>query len=210
MTAQISDTFGYRGKSFSLAGVNGKELFDPRNHGVQPESHFSACWRGFHCRYEVSGGHLHLAEIYLWLSDQDEEAIAHGAGPTLFGRSPERYKIRFQNSAGVFETIEPINHRITALHEPFPFTGGLLLADGFIEEMYVHMGFHPAYKYKEVHELILDAGRVIEEHDRSGKMKELREILRPNTLEPQSHANEAELRQWIERCFSLKYSGFGP
>ena len=44
------------------------------------------------------------------------------------------------------------------------------LADGFIQNLYVHMGFHPAWKYREVHELLFEDGRLLHAQDRSAAM----------------------------------------
>lgn len=41
-----------------------------------------------------------------------------------------------------------------------PLSGGLLLGEGFIQELYVHMGFHPAWKYLHVIELIFEGGQL--------------------------------------------------
>ena len=54
--------------------------------------------------------------------------------PVLFGVSAQRDN----GSYAIFDAVyERIGHEIG-------YTGGLLLADGFIQELYVHMGFHPA------------------------------------------------------------------
>ncbi len=41
--------------------------------------------------------------------------------------------------------------------------------------LYVHMGYHPAWKYEKVHELIFENGLLIEDRDISAKMKEYRD-----------------------------------
>lgn len=94
------------------------------------------------------------------------------------------------------------------LREVVPFTGGLLLGDGFIREMYDHMGFHLAYKFREVHELVFNGGRLTEEHDRSTQMAEFREMLSACSLKPDSGATRDEIEAWIKQCFSLEYKGF--
>ena len=64
-------------------------------------------------------------------------------------------------------------------------------------------------KFRRVHELVFDAGRVVEEHDRSAQMAEFRAMLSARSLEPGPEASRAEIEKWVERCFSLKYKGFG-
>ena len=97
---------------------------------------------------------------------------------------------------------------VDGLREVVPFTGGLLLGDDFIQEMYVHMGFHPAYKFRVVHELVFDAGQLTGEYDRSDQMAEFRDMLSSRSLKPDSQAPRAEVEAWIKRCFSLEYKGF--
>lgn len=53
-----------------------------------------------------------------------------------------------------------------------PFSSGLLLGDGFIRELYVHMGFHPAWKFERVVELIFEGGQLTRSHDRSEQLAE--------------------------------------
>ena len=72
--------------------------------------------------------------------------------PVLFGARPEPVEGRIR----LFDVV------YKGLRHPVPFTGGLLLTRDFIEELYVHMGFHPAWKYREVHELIFRAGELFQ------------------------------------------------
>ena len=212
MTAQISDTFRYRNKPRTLAGINGSGLFDPAQQGIKAVGWSTACWRGYHCTYEVADGSLFLTNVNLGLGEEDMATAARGDGPKLYGKVPRRYTEHGHSTnlrTGEVETSwESSDFMVDGLREVVPFTGGLLLGDDFIREMYVHMGFHPAYKFKVVHELIFGAGRLVEEHDRSAQMAEFREMLSPKSLKPGSKASRAEIEAWIERCFSLEYKGF--
>src|SRR5262249_17791255 len=91
------------------------------------------------------------------------------------------------------------------LAHPVQYSGGLLLAADFIEEWYVHMGFHPAWKYREVHELVFRDGDLVQEADRSEQIAESRQELRDRPLEPVRGARRADIKRWIERCFSQEY-----
>jgi hypothetical protein len=148
MTAQFSDPIEYRGQSYSIAGRNGTGLFEPTEYGMKPVGRCSACWHGFVCTYIVAGQRLLLDQLAICL---DQSA------PTLFGVEPrpDEGKIR------LFDVV------YEALRHPVPYSGGLLLARGFIDELYVHMGFHPAWKYREVHEVVFHNGEVVHETDRA-------------------------------------------
>jgi hypothetical protein len=212
MTAQISDTIRYRKKPRALAGINGAGLFNPAQHGIKSAAISTACWRGYFCTYDVEDGALFLTEVHLGLGQEDAAAAARGEGPKLFGKIPRRYTKHGHRhdlrTGEVTTSWESSDFKVDDLREPVPFTGGLLLGDDFIREMYVHMGFHPAYKFRNVHELVFDSGRLVEEHDRSAQIAEFREMLSPASLEPGSRASQAEIERWVKRCFSQEYKGF--
>src|SRR5262249_28106356 len=132
------------------AGINGEGLFDPAEHGMKPVGISTACWRGFVCAYRVEDQALILDNLSVHLA---------GSAPDLFGIRPNQFE------AGV--NYEDLSHKV-------PYTGGLLIAREFIKELYVHMGFHPAWKYREVHELVFENGTLIQQADRSDEMAELR------------------------------------
>ncbi len=176
----------YRGKSYSLAGKNGTGLFDPADHGVKPVGRCSACWRGFLCTYAVRDRRLLLDALAVCLD---------GPAPTLFGVPPKQDEGSIRRFDAVYE----------GLAHTVPYTGGLLLAVDFIEELYVHMGFHPAWKYREVHELVFRDGELVQEADRSEQTIEFRRELGYRPLEPGFGARPADVKRWIERCFRQEY-----
>jgi hypothetical protein len=186
MTAQFSDPVKYQGQSYSIAGRNGTGLFDPTQHGLQPVGKCSACWHGFVCTYSIQGQRLLLDHLAICLNEP---------APVLFGIQPksEEGRIRF------FDVVyEELRH-------PVPYTGGLLLARDFIKELYVHMGFHPAWKYHEVHELLFREGELVRQTDRSEQIAELRREIAHRPLQPGQGATRPEIERWIERCFSQEY-----
>jgi hypothetical protein len=67
------------------------------------------------------------------------------------------------------------------------------------------MGVHPAWKFRQVHELLFERGQVIKEADRSAEMAEFRQMLADRPLEPTDPEDRQEVMRWIERCFSLEY-----
>lgn len=187
MTAQIHDQVRYQGRLLDIAGINGRGLFDPNQHGFDPAMLHTACWRGFYCLYKATD-QLELETLHIGRS-QDQQAP-----PPLFN-TPGRWL--------------PDQHcfRFDFQHAPIPFSGGLLLGGDFIDEMYVHMGFHPAYKFRVVHELIFEDGRLSEARDRSEDMAAFREDIAERPLRPENFEREAELKAWIARTFRLDYKG---
>lgn len=186
MTAQINDTVCYQGHDYTLVGYDGTGLFDPLRHGLVPTGASSACWRGFLCAYTVDKEHLFLSTL----------GVCSGTPlQALLGTSPKAADGAWDEFDGVYEH----------LRAPVPYTGGLLVADGFIIELYVHMGFHPAWKYREVHELTFDRGRLVAASDLSTRVAEIRRERIGLPLGPSLNAGFSGMAQWVEQCFSRKY-----
>ncbi len=148
MTAQQSDTIVWRRREYALAEADGEPLFDPADHGLEVRMISTACWRGFICRYEVDDGELVLRALTVGMDEPPAELFGATWDDQVLGYAPIRVAV--------------------------PFTGRMLVADGFIPKLYVHMGFHPAWKYTEVHELAFASGRLTGHHDRSTDMAEIR------------------------------------
>ena len=183
MTAQINDVVRHAGDDWGLAGANGKPLFEPKAFGLEVRAASSACWRGFICRYELRDDQLFLDEVAIALD---------GTPPVLLGREPETPR----RESGFTARYRNIGAQV-------PFTGGLLLARGFIRQHYVHMGFHPAWKYAEVIEAELDTGHVVRFLDCSSAMAEIRQRLAGKDM-PAGAARQ-EVLLWIARTFARRY-----
>lgn len=199
MTSQIPDTVRLDGSDFEIAGVDGRGLFDPTEHGLFPTPPHTACWSGYICSYAVVGDHLRLARLALGPLSQKRPATAVEIAdrevtgwPALFGVEP----LPDAEDQGM-ATYEP--------DLPIAFTGGLLLGDGFIAELYTHMGFHPAWKYERVVEAIFDGGTLVRRQDRSAVMAELRDaIARGERGEPDGDPLDDSVA-WVKRTFELDY-----
>jgi len=190
MTAQVSDEVLFEGAVYQLTGIDGEGLFDPTDHGLEPQPSCTACWRGHVCYYEVRDGRLLLSAVDISLKPLE------GSAPPprpLYGVAP-------------VDGVSFFDARYEDLAAAVPFSGGLLIARDFIEALYVHMGFHPAWKYRDVRELVFEDGRLTSVKDVSAEMEAFREEMRNASLEPDSEASRAEIEAWIERTFSRSYS----
>jgi hypothetical protein len=193
MTAQLNDTVLYQGKELCISGVKGEGLFNPEDHGLRTMDLCSACHRGSVCKYEIAGDRLMLKQVDAFLDEEQEESARRGDGPLLLGKAPDE-------KPGPIDTIV-----YSDLGTPLEFTGGLLLTSGFIKELYVHMGFHPAWKYREARELTFEGGLLTHVTDLSTLMARFRELVKGEPLRPGLRAARAEIEKWVEDCFSLKY-----
>lgn len=189
MTAQASDPVHYRGRVFSLAGVSGGDLFDPLAHGFNPRSVVSFCWRGHTCEYAVEDERLLLRSLSVFFDHRYPETIPPNEWEGVTGTTGKNR----------------VCTRYAPLARLVPFTGGLLLADGFIKELYVHMGYHPAWKFREIHELLFEAGRLTSESDLSKSAEEFRKTLSPGKLRPDDPDDRRRVTEWIRQAFSLEY-----
>ncbi|MHA2297930.1 MAG: hypothetical protein ACXAEU_04385 [Candidatus Hodarchaeales archaeon] len=181
MTAQIPDEYRYKGENYSLVGVKGTDLFTPADFGMTPYYNCTACWRGYVMQYDCIGDKLVLNGMRINVDDPPKiNGIEPKSGDELF-------KYCYEN----------LNHKTT-------FTGTILLAKDFIQEMYVHMGFQRPIAYRKVIELLVENGNITMEIDLSTKMKEYREKDPYKNAYPPSDSNE-DIKEWIEQTFSLDY-----
>jgi hypothetical protein len=201
MTAQFPDTIGFSGKEYDIAGVNGDGLFTPQPLGLMPVSTNSACWRGYICAYQILDDALILDALNISLGHDEgsgkERRFVAQRGPPINGVSPQTGAEKRSFLSGNY---------YEGLHLPIHFTGGILAGDGFIQELYVHMGFHPAWKYCTVFELIFDQGRSVEIRDVSSNLEQIRNRMVQKPLQPSPWmAGEELLPQWIEKTLRLDY-----
>jgi len=199
MTAQIDDTFRYREATYSLAGISEGELFDISVLDLKPEATCTACWRGYQAVFAVVQSRLVLDTLHvnLMCPDEGNERFQREVGPVINGVIP----------SGPRREVDFFNNHYEGLNYHLEYSGGLLLADGFIQSLYTHMGFHPAWKYKTVIELIFEAGILKQEFDRSERMAEIREmVMNERNLNPSTERQTAvEIVRFVERAFDRSY-----
>lgn len=178
MTAQIHDSVLINEKSYSIVGVNGDELFMPQSVGITPGSANTACWRGYVCQYKVENNSLLLDELQVAImkmeGEEKESKFIGQIGPPINGVEPKSAEGKFLSSGNFYEN----------LNLQIPFSGTLLAADGFIRELYVHMGFHPAWKYETVLEIKCEHGKVITIENISKQMADLRSKAAGDNIPP--------------------------
>jgi hypothetical protein len=184
MTAQMNDAFLLQDKRFSIVGVNGSGLFDPLIYNMQPLPRITSCWRGYVCTYKTLDNRLLLDSL---LVNLDQE------GPAINDIRPA-----FSNQ-GTF------NNTYNGIKLQMDFTGGILVAYGFIQQLYVHMGFHPAWKYETVFELILSQGNVLDTRNVSSEMAQLRDKMTRQPLQPDRNTSKQEIEEWIASTFKRDY-----
>ncbi|MEM3342433.1 MAG: hypothetical protein QW728_07040 [Thermoplasmata archaeon] len=191
MTAQFPDKFVLDGEVFSIAGFRGDEktLFNPTKHGLEPAPVCTACWRGYILTYSLSGDKLVLQDLEIGCS-KDKYPALNGKSPLLRGQTEERM-------------VLPAKYK--DLNIFVSYSGSFLIGKGFIRELYVHMGFHPAWKYETVIELTFKEGILVDKKDLSDVMKQKREEMSKKPKEPAADSTPEELKKWIEKSFDQCY-----
>jgi hypothetical protein len=132
----------------------------------------TACWRGYVATYSLLDDHLFLKDLGINLIELKEDGrnVSPSTGPEINGITP------LQDSCDmVYNTYENVNL-------PLELTGGILVAKDFIQELYIHMGFHEAWKYEVVHELIFQDGKLTDSLDVSDKLADVRNKLAKEPL----------------------------
>jgi hypothetical protein len=190
MTAQIHDQCLVGGQRYDIAGIAGDELFAPGAHGLKPVPWSTGCWRGYVVTYALRNRRLVVRELAVNLSSPKREGVEKVPAPPLRDAEARR-------PAGPYG----FEYLYEDMALPVAYTGGLLLARGFIEDLYVHMGFHPAWKYEEVLELIFEEGRLEEAYDVSDRIREMRAEMMLSPLD----WSEGPVLDWIESTFQLDY-----
>jgi hypothetical protein len=179
MTAQITDSLHYAGTEYTLCECDGGPLFTPEAHGLQPVMMHTACWRGFYLSYELTEKLL-LRELTIQL---DPATIAKGRPyPRFEGVLAKKDKHGGGRTYG-------------GLSLAVPFSGAMLIGHDFVEELYEHGGFPPAWKFVRVFELILSEGKLEHAHDRSAEAAAVRDKAMKARREGsrEAHREHAEL-----------------
>jgi len=202
MTSQYSDVFLLNEQKFDIAGVNGDGLFEPATFGLNPIATCTACWRGFLCLYTINDDKLILDQLHINHGKGDTLAPFLSGGEYEFQQGPEIngvvpiYPARSAHFENILN-VDFFDNVYTELNLKMGFSGGILVARDFIDSLYVHMGFHPAWKYRTVFELIFDQGDVGEIRDVSKQIEEWRNknvVQRPF---PEKGASEEEIKAWL-------------
>ena len=187
MTAQIPDSFLHEDKKISIVGVHGGSLFNPLEYDLQPLPRITSCWRGYVCMYMNFHNKLVLDTLQVNLGNE---------GPVIHRIRP------------VFSNTGMFDNTYNDMNLPIDYTGELLVAEGFIRDLYVHMGFHPAWKHETVFKLTVSHGSVLDTKDVSQEMAVLRNKMKSQPLQPGREASQEEVEKWIASTFRQDHGIF--
>ena len=194
MASQISNKFQLKGKEYAVAGISNGELFEPSLFDLDPTGMCSLCWRGYQAIFSLSDTHLVLETLHINLLDKDQN-FASQTGPVINNVSP----------SGPDSEWDIFNNHYTGMKYRLDYTGGLLLADGFIDDLSFHIGFEPAWKFKRVLELVFANGVVQMEFDRSEQIAQAREKILETYDDDAVYRMCAESLEFVGTLFDQTY-----
>lgn len=195
MSTQITDSVFHRMIRYSTYVFSGSGLFNPRDHGIYPDSMgtSSGCHKAFYAAYAVENQRLLLARANIYLRADEAKIAATTPQFQLFGVSP-KYDDLYDNWV------------YSDLREPVAFTGGLLVHDQPIPGLEVFFAAHTSvWFHRDVRELIFENGQLVEDCDRSAEMAEVRKRLAARYPNPGERAPWNADRTWINEYFSQVY-----
>lgn len=194
MTAQASDTVNHHDQDYALVAYSDGEPFVPAEHGYRPVMASTACYRGYLCEYAVVEDRLRLTRFHVNHQEGPQRSSQLKQPPALDGVEAQLAKNSFVG-----------RWTFKDLRLPISYTGGIIIGRNFVRSLYVHMGFHPAWKYEHVRELIFEAGVLMSDEDLSERMATIRERV-PAETRPFKSPSQDEVKDWIEESFRRDYT----
>lgn len=173
MTAQISDTFLFKGEEYTLVGMSGGELITPYDFGMKPEALHTACWRGFYSTYEISADEIFLKDMTMREKDGNYKPINN-----------------------ILPEVTDGEAHYLDVHMRISFTGKVRIAKDFINELYIHMGFQKPSAFRKVLDLSFEDGLLIDVKDRSEEMEQKRGAFK-------KEYESKDITEGIDEAFSL-------
>lgn len=155
MRSQFFDGFDFAEYKFSIVAVEHvDEFFNIEKYGLHPVIYDESCLRGYACIFGFTED-KHLALHKLFTNNNGRPA------PSIDGIEP----VPFHSPAGDLRYD---------LELAIPYSGSILIANGFIQKYFVPFGFQIPHAFKKVYELTFDQGLFVRVEDRSESARQLR------------------------------------
>ena len=164
MTAQIQDTVEYKGTTCLLIEYRGKSPFDPEKHGLEVTGKSSICWRGYACTYRIENQIIELDKIEASVGRYEGSKYVELKLPRINTVEGKRQE----------STAQVFNAKYEQLHLQLPYSGTLILAKDYNENLGEPTGMESKWMYNVVLEVTFKDGILNEVKDLSGEMELIR------------------------------------
>ncbi|PUA34865.1 hypothetical protein C8Z91_33895 [Paenibacillus elgii] len=163
MSEQIPDYFKYnkenndkysKKKHYELAAIEKDWPFIPETYGYHLVDHFTGCWRGFHCLYEMDDLQLLLKSFFVTLD------CSVASPPDLNG-------VAGKKGYGGFWEYKQVNL-------PLDYSGGIILCADVVGPEDWCSDYERTHHFRDVMELRFENGVLTSKTDHSDTMKEIR------------------------------------
>lgn len=227
MTAQASDTLRYADEFYSITGIlpdtDADDLFNPALFGIKTCASSSACWRGYIATYGIRAKQLVLEDLRINVVSKEWEAeharllalkeARRNLPPHRRGPKPQPRPMKPGPDGPAINGVLPVSGRIANsgfsdnYHHvglPLSYSGGLMIGSGFVDELNIHMGFLPSWKFEKVIELRFKKGHLTATYDHSADMAAIREANAGRDPDQLGDFTLHGIAEWIERRFEQR------
>ncbi len=165
MTTQVGDSFHFQGERWALLATRGDAIFDPRQHGMNPVCHSTACYRGYWCEFECDGNALSLRKLAISLTPVRSKTAVE---PPVFAGAKARTGQEVGEPIFAEYIYEDLNLRIHANLR-------LLIANDFIRSLDPGFGGHGLpWQFQRLMELKIEKGCLASTENLSRRVQEMR------------------------------------
>ncbi|MEM6297971.1 MAG: hypothetical protein AAF740_04690 [Bacteroidota bacterium] len=193
MSAQLPHLVWLGKEKYELSGSSDVLPFDPKEYNLKPAAPHPKCWRGYVCQFRVEEETLFLDRLEVndaSKSIKRREQLVNEKKPS---KNSKRV-FRFMSKWGAVY----FNKTYRKVKLPLSFSGQWLLTRGGVWDQHAHYAMHPAWRYKEIHLLKFEAGRLVFHQDLGDLMARIR-----NEVERLEHQGKdfSEIHKWVREQF---------
>lgn len=205
MSLQILDVFEYRKLEWHICGATPRVPWTPWDSGISVYGPSTGEKRGYFCEYLIVNNQLFLCQAMMCVEESLYKATGTDKGVRLFG-TPASFVSTTDLLFGILprQVKDDSYIRCTAMMEPIPFTGGVLLGrDPVRGWMFIPAG----YCFRETWEVVFEDGKVVHERNVSEGMEALRRWFteRPKAESDNYDNFRMDGQQEYDKLFYLSY-----
>lgn len=163
MTAQTHNRVVFEGNIYRLLATSGDKLPAPLTFGIEPRIWSTANRRGYITTFICQNNKLLLNEFHIGYVENDNWKPINNIKPEIYYREGW---VQHNLKQPSYEK-RPYGKVYSNLNIVVDFSGGILIGNDFIQELYSHGGFQETYKFKSVYELLFQNGTLTQSLDQS-------------------------------------------